>query len=171
MVLLPAVLLGAIAAGLGLDEGIAAGNALGYLVFFAAGAVLAADTRFRGVVRREAGLAGVVAVGLTVVAGVIFVLAGEGDPLLDRDPGALVGRAAAVLRASRAGSLLCFSATESSWTWIALVLDTAAARARRAVDVSILPVPKVASANTSRAIAIHISARQVGRREMRTAVT
>ncbi len=94
VILLPAVLLGAVAAGLGLDEGIAAGNALGYLLFFAAGAVLASDTRLREMVRRDAGRAGVVAVGLMVVAGVTLLAGGEGDPLLDRDPLVLVGRAA-----------------------------------------------------------------------------
>jgi glucans biosynthesis protein C len=93
VVLLPAVLLGAVAAGLGLDEGIAAGTTVGYLLFFAAGAVLATDARFREVVRRDAVLAGVVAVGLMTVAGAVM-LGGEGDPLLDRDPLVLVGRAA-----------------------------------------------------------------------------
>ncbi len=93
VVLLPAVLLGAVAAGLGLNEGIAAGNVLGYLLFFAAGVVLATDARFREGVRRDAGLAGAVTVGLLVVAGAIMV-GGEGDPLLDRDPLALAGRAA-----------------------------------------------------------------------------
>ncbi|MBM7805363.1 hypothetical protein JOD57_001200 [Geodermatophilus bullaregiensis] len=94
VVLLPAVLLGAVAAALGLDEGIAAGTTLGYLLFFAAGAVLAADPRFREVLRRDAGLAAVVAVGLVVVAGAALLLGGEGDLLLGRDPLHLAGRAA-----------------------------------------------------------------------------
>jgi hypothetical protein len=93
-VLVPALIVGTIAAGLGLDEGIAAGNVLGYLVFFAAGAVLAANGRFREAVRRDAGLAGLVAVALMVVAGAALALGGEGDLLLDRDPLALAGRAA-----------------------------------------------------------------------------
>lgn len=93
VVLLPAVLLGAVAAGLGLDEGIAAGTTVGYLLFFAAGAVLATDARFREVVRRDAVLAGVVAVGLMAVAGA-GMLGGAGDPLLDRDPLTLIGRGA-----------------------------------------------------------------------------
>jgi len=93
-VLLPAVVLGGVAAALGLDEGIAAGNVLGYLLFFAAGTVLAADAHFLGVVRRDAGLAAVVALALFVVAGAVLLLAGEGDPLVDRDPLALAGRAA-----------------------------------------------------------------------------
>jgi hypothetical protein len=92
-VLWPAVLLGGVAAGLGLDEGIAAGTTLGYLVFFAAGVVLATDARFREVVRRDAGLAAAVALGLLAVAGA-RMLGGEGDPLLDRDPSTLAGRAA-----------------------------------------------------------------------------
>jgi hypothetical protein len=92
-VLLPAVVLGVVAAVLGLDQGIAAGTTLGYLLFFAAGAVLATDARFREVVRRDAGLAGAVAVGLLAVAGAVM-LGGEGDPLLDRDPLTLAGRAA-----------------------------------------------------------------------------
>jgi hypothetical protein len=94
VVLLPAGLLGAVAAGLGLDEGIAAGNVLSYLLFFAGGAVLAADTRFRDVLRRDAGLAGLVAAVLMVVAGTALLLGGEGDLLVDRDPLALAGRAA-----------------------------------------------------------------------------
>ncbi|WP_138735740.1 acyltransferase family protein [Modestobacter excelsi] len=94
VVLLPAVLLGAIAAGLGLDEGIAAGNALGYLFFFGAGAILAADPRFQELVRRDAGLAGVVAVTLLSVAGGALLLGGDGDPLLGRDPVLVIGRAA-----------------------------------------------------------------------------
>jgi hypothetical protein len=94
VVLVPAVLVGTIAAVLGLDEGIAAGNVLGYLVFFAAGAVLAADGRFREAVRRDAGLAGVVAVALMVTAGAVLLLGGEGDLLLDRDPLAIAARAA-----------------------------------------------------------------------------
>ena len=92
-VLLPAVVLGVVAAVLGLDQGIAAGTTLGYLLFFAAGAVLATDARFREVVRRDAGLAGAVAVGLLAVAGAVM-LGGDGDPLLDRDPLTLAGRAA-----------------------------------------------------------------------------
>ncbi|PRY48741.1 acyltransferase-like protein [Geodermatophilus tzadiensis] len=93
IVLLPAVLLAGIAAGLGLDEGIAAGNVLGYLVFFAAGVVLATDVRFRRAVRRDAGPAAVAAVALLVGAGAA-VLGGEADLLLDRDPLTLAGRAA-----------------------------------------------------------------------------
>jgi len=93
-VLLPAVLLGAVSAGLGLDEGIAAGSTLGYFLFFSAGAVLAADGRFREVVRRDAVVAGLVALGLLVVAGGAFLLGGADDPLLDRDPLVLAGRAA-----------------------------------------------------------------------------
>jgi acyltransferase-like protein len=92
-VLLPAVLLGAIA-GPGLDEGIAAGTTVGYLVFFAAGALLAADPRSSEVVRRDAGLAAAVAVGLTAVAGATFLVSGVDDPLLDRDPLVLAGRVA-----------------------------------------------------------------------------
>ncbi|MGY1712080.1 acyltransferase family protein [Geodermatophilus sp. SYSU D00758] len=92
--LLPAVLLGALAAGLGLDEGIAAGTVPGYLLFVAAGAVLAADPGFRPVLRRDAGLAAVVAAGLLAVAGAVMALGGGGDLLLDRDPVHLVGRAA-----------------------------------------------------------------------------
>jgi hypothetical protein len=92
-VLLPAVLLGGIA-GPGLDEGIAAGTTVGYLVFFAAGALLAADPRFSEVVRRDAGLAAAVAVGLTAVAGATFLISGVDDPLLDRDPLVLAGRVA-----------------------------------------------------------------------------
>ncbi|WP_217637205.1 acyltransferase family protein [Geodermatophilus telluris] len=93
VVLLPAVLFGAVAAGLGLDQGIAAGNALGYLLFFAAGVVLASDVRFPAVLRCNAGLAGAVAIALLAVAGAALV-GGDGDPLLDRDPVDLVGRAA-----------------------------------------------------------------------------
>jgi glucan biosynthesis protein C len=92
-VLLPAVLVGGVAAGLGLDEGLAAGSPLGYLLFFVAGVVLAAEGRLRDVVRRDAGLALAVAVGLMALAGA-RLLTGEGDPLLDRDPYTLAGRAA-----------------------------------------------------------------------------
>ena len=93
-VLLPALLLGAIAAGLGLDQGIAAGNVLGYLLYVVAGAVLATDPRFPGVLRREAGRAGVLAVGLVLVAGAALLAGGDGDLLLDRDPVTLAGRGA-----------------------------------------------------------------------------
>ncbi|MCZ2860836.1 acyltransferase family protein [Blastococcus sp. VKM Ac-2987] len=93
-VLLPAVLLASIAAGPGLDEGMAAGHELGFLLFFAAGGVLAADVRFRDALRRDAVLAAAAAVGLMVAAGAALLLGGDGDLLLDRTPLALVGRAA-----------------------------------------------------------------------------
>ncbi|MGY1825923.1 acyltransferase family protein [Blastococcus sp. SYSU DS0541] len=94
VVLLPAVLLAAVAAGFGLDEGMAAGHELGFLLFFAAGGVMAADERFRDALRRDAVLAAATAVGLMAVAGGALLLGGDGDLLLDRTPLALAGRAA-----------------------------------------------------------------------------
>ncbi|MEX5717009.1 acyltransferase family protein [Geodermatophilus maliterrae] len=93
--LVPAVLVGAVTAELGLDEGIAAWNVEAYLLFFVAGVLLAADSRFREVVRRDARLTASVALAAFVVAGVVLLGAEPGaDPLLDRDGSSLSGRAA-----------------------------------------------------------------------------
>jgi glucans biosynthesis protein C len=93
--LVPAVLVGAVTAGLGLDEGIAAWNVEAYLLFFAAGVLLAGDARFHEAVRRDARLAGLVALGAFLVAAAMLLGAEPGaDPLLDRDGTSLAGRAA-----------------------------------------------------------------------------
>jgi glucans biosynthesis protein C len=93
---LPALLMGAVTAGLGLDEGIAAWNVVAYSVFFAAGVLLAVDGRFRDAVRRDARPAGVVAlVAFLLSAAMLLLGAGpDVDPLLDRNWPSLAGRAA-----------------------------------------------------------------------------
>jgi len=86
----------AVAAGLGLDEGIAAWNALAYLLFFTAGVLVAVDGRLRDAIRRDARLAGLVAGAAFLISAAILLLATEpdADPLLDRSWTSLTGRAA-----------------------------------------------------------------------------
>ncbi|WP_448628262.1 acyltransferase family protein [Geodermatophilus sp. URMC 64] len=94
-VLAPAVVIAAVTAGLGVDQGIAAWNEVAYGLFFAAGLVLAADDRIRVAVRRAVPVAGAVGLAAFLAAGALLVLrmGQEGaDPLVDRDPVSLIGR-------------------------------------------------------------------------------
>jgi glucan biosynthesis protein C len=95
-VLTPAVLVAAAAAGLGLDQGIAAWNEVAYALFFAGGLLLGADDRIRVAVRRAVPVAAAVGVAAFLAAGALLVLrtGNEGaDPLVDRDVVSTVGRA------------------------------------------------------------------------------
>ncbi|MGK5115307.1 MULTISPECIES: acyltransferase family protein [unclassified Geodermatophilus] len=94
--LIPAVIMAAVTAVLGLDEGIAAWNPLAYLMFFVAGVLVAADGRLRDAIRRDARLAGLVACAAFLLSAAILVLvtAPGADPLLDRNWTSLAGRAA-----------------------------------------------------------------------------
>jgi glucan biosynthesis protein C len=79
-VLVPAVLVGAVCAAHELEEGLAAWSRWGYLAFFLAGFVLASDERFRVAVRRDAGVAGLVGLGVFGVGMALFLgPAGEVD--------------------------------------------------------------------------------------------
>jgi glucans biosynthesis protein C len=92
--LLPALLLAAVAAP-GLDQAIAAWNVTAYGLFFAAGALLAVDGRFRDAVHRDARPAAVVAV-VALALSAVLLLTGEpgADPLMDRSGSSVAGRVA-----------------------------------------------------------------------------
>jgi peptidoglycan/LPS O-acetylase OafA/YrhL len=92
--LLPALLLAAVAAP-GLDQAIAAWNVTAYGLFFAAGALLAVDGRFRDAVHRDARPAGVVAL-VALALSAVLLLTGEpdADPLLARSGSSVAGRVA-----------------------------------------------------------------------------
>lgn len=72
-VLLPAVVVGVVCALHELEEGFAAWSRWGYLLFFLGGFVLASDERFRAAVRRDAGLAGLVGLGVFAAGMVLFL--------------------------------------------------------------------------------------------------
>jgi hypothetical protein len=95
--LLPGLLFASVVAGLGLEEDIAAWNVAAYLMFFAAGILLAADGRFRDAVRRDARLGAVLALVGVLITGGTLLVAGDApgaDPLQDHDALSVVGRAA-----------------------------------------------------------------------------
>ncbi|MFH8899444.1 acyltransferase [Streptomyces coeruleorubidus] len=91
VVLLPALAFAAICAFAGMEEDYAGWHRWSYLLFFAAGFALAADTRFRTVMRRDARPA-------ACLGALLFVAAAPGfttgdDPFTDTTPPAVVSRA------------------------------------------------------------------------------
>ncbi|WP_405576992.1 acyltransferase [Streptomyces sp. NBC_01092] len=91
LLLLPALLLAAINAFLGMEEGFAGWNRWAYLVFFLFGYVLADDDRVRGALRRLAVPVGVA--GLVLFAGTAPGFVSLDDPFTERGAFALVTRA------------------------------------------------------------------------------
>ncbi|MGN6239404.1 MAG: acyltransferase family protein [Cellulosimicrobium cellulans] len=92
-VLAPAVVVGVVCALHELEEGFAAWSRWGYLLFFLGGFVLASDARFRAAVRRDAGIAGLVGLGVFAVGMVLFLgPAGEVDAFTGRGAGAVAFR-------------------------------------------------------------------------------
>ena len=90
LLLVPAVPLAAISAGLGLEEEYGAWHRLGYLVFFCCGLLLASDPRLRAAVRRVARPAAWLSVALFVGTGPAFAV--SEDPFTSMEPLAVVGR-------------------------------------------------------------------------------
>ncbi|GAA1256568.1 hypothetical protein GCM10009677_03360 [Sphaerisporangium rubeum] len=94
--LLPAVPVAAVSAAAGLEEGFAAWHRWAYLLFFLYGFVLASDERFRVAMRRDAPVAGVLALVIFPVGMVMFLTAAGvpgADPFTDLDPLAAGARA------------------------------------------------------------------------------
>jgi peptidoglycan/LPS O-acetylase OafA/YrhL len=93
VVLVAAVPLALIAAGLGMEESFAGWSRWAYLVFFLYGLLLAADDRVRAAIRRDAVPAAVLGIALFAVAGVAFGAAVD-DPFTEMTGPAIVGRTA-----------------------------------------------------------------------------
>lgn len=91
MVLAPALVLAAICAFARMEQEYAGWHRWSYLLFFVAGFTLAADDRFRVVMRREAGLAAKLGALLFAASGPGFALAD--DPMTDTTVLATVSRA------------------------------------------------------------------------------
>lgn len=72
-VLVPGVLVAAVCAVHELEEGFAAWSRWAYLVFFLAGFAISSDERFRAAVRRDAGLAGLVGLGVFALGMALFL--------------------------------------------------------------------------------------------------
>ncbi|MEU1003118.1 MULTISPECIES: acyltransferase family protein [Streptomyces] len=91
VLLIPALLFAAICAFVGMEEDYAGWHRWSYLLFFAAGFLLAADARLRTAMRREARLAACLGVLLFIAAAPGFTTAD--DPFTQTTPSAVVSRA------------------------------------------------------------------------------
>lgn len=72
-VLVPGAFVAAVCAAHELEEGFAAWSRWAYLVFFLAGFAISSDERFRAAVRRDAGLAGLVGLGVFAAGMALFL--------------------------------------------------------------------------------------------------
>jgi surface polysaccharide O-acyltransferase-like enzyme len=91
VLLFPALLFAALCAFAGMEEDYAGWHRWSYLLFFAAGFLLAADTRLRTAMRREARVAACLGVLLFISAAPGFTTAD--DPFTQATPSAVVSRA------------------------------------------------------------------------------
>lgn len=108
-VLTLAVPLAVICAGLGMEEGFAGWHRWAYLVFFAAGFVLASDVRFRRAMRRAA-------VPATAAGLALFALGMPGFMFAGRDD----GDAFTDMNAAAIGARTLFGA--AGWCWVVAIL-------------------------------------------------
>jgi peptidoglycan/LPS O-acetylase OafA/YrhL len=91
VLLLPALVFAAICAFASMEEDYAGWHRWAYLLFFAAGFILATDTRYRAAMRREARAAACIGVLLFIAAAPGFTT-GD-DPFTETTPSAVVSRA------------------------------------------------------------------------------
>ncbi|SNT26936.1 Peptidoglycan/LPS O-acetylase OafA/YrhL, contains acyltransferase and SGNH-hydrolase domains [Asanoa hainanensis] len=92
VVLLPALLMSAICAFVGMEEAFAGWSRWAYLLYFAGGFLLASDERFRLAMRRDAVPAAIIAVVVFVASGPVLLTAGD-DPFTELTGQAIAGRA------------------------------------------------------------------------------
>ncbi|MFG3256530.1 acyltransferase [Streptomyces sp. NPDC048172] len=113
-VLLPALPLAVVSALLGLEESYGGWHRWAYLLFFLYGFALAADSRLREAMRRDAGLAAALGLALFVAALPGFMT--QDDPFVDMTAVALAGRTA-------------YGA--AGWCWLVAILGLLDRRAAR----------------------------------------
>ncbi|GIF66523.1 hypothetical protein Ais01nite_45580 [Asanoa ishikariensis] len=92
VVLLPAVVMSAICAFVGMEEAFAGWSRWAYLLFFLSGFLLASDDRFRVAMRRDAVPAAITAAAVFAVTGPVLLTAGD-DPFTAMTAHAIVARA------------------------------------------------------------------------------